>query len=184
VVSGIDWNDVIKKEARDSNEEYLGEVLKIIDEYVLIQKDFDQDILYIPQLHVESYDGNVLWFKLSKDHILNKYNRNNFEPSNKPHEGIVITEDNNIKPQIQKQVGELNALNNDPKHSIKITEDPITKTKKFDVSIITEKITLERRSPRGNIVAKPPISSKENIEINIKKEEVTLKKSIASSKEK
>ena len=34
----IDWNDVIKKEARDINDEDLGEVQQVEDNYVLVQK--------------------------------------------------------------------------------------------------------------------------------------------------
>jgi len=36
--SSIDWNDVIKKEARGSNDEDLGEVQDVTDGYVLVQK--------------------------------------------------------------------------------------------------------------------------------------------------
>lgn len=36
--SSIDWNDVIKKEARGSNEEDLGEVQELSNGYVLVQR--------------------------------------------------------------------------------------------------------------------------------------------------
>jgi hypothetical protein len=35
---GIDWDDVIKKEARGINDEDLGEVQEVGDTYVLVQK--------------------------------------------------------------------------------------------------------------------------------------------------
>ena len=35
----INWNEVIKKEARGKNDEDLGEVQEIGDTYVLVQKD-------------------------------------------------------------------------------------------------------------------------------------------------
>lgn len=36
--SSIDWNDTIKKEARGSNDEGLGEVQEVTDGYILVQR--------------------------------------------------------------------------------------------------------------------------------------------------
>jgi hypothetical protein len=36
--STIDWNDVIKKEARGSNDEDLGDVHEIGENYILVQR--------------------------------------------------------------------------------------------------------------------------------------------------
>lgn len=64
----INWNDVIKKEARGKNDEDLGEVQEVGDTYVLVQKGLiNKDKFYIPQSEVESYDRDVLRFKLSED---------------------------------------------------------------------------------------------------------------------
>ncbi len=71
--SNIDWNDVIKKEARGINDEDLGEVQEVQDNYVLIQRGMiDKEIFYIPKDQAESYDGNILKFKLSESD-LSKY---------------------------------------------------------------------------------------------------------------
>jgi hypothetical protein len=37
--STIDWSDVIKKEARGSNDEDLGEVQEVGDNYVLVERN-------------------------------------------------------------------------------------------------------------------------------------------------
>lgn len=64
----INWDDVIKKEARGINNEVLGEVQEVGDTYVLIQKGFiNKEKFYVPQNEIESYDGNTLRFKLSKE---------------------------------------------------------------------------------------------------------------------
>ena len=64
----INWNDVLKKEARGKNDEDLGEVQEIGDTYVLVQKGLiNKERFYITQDEVESYDGDVLRFKLSED---------------------------------------------------------------------------------------------------------------------
>ena len=48
--SAIDWNDVIKKEARGSNDEDLGEVHEVGANYVLVQRGLiNKDKFYIPK---------------------------------------------------------------------------------------------------------------------------------------
>ncbi len=71
--SNIDWNDVIKKEARGINDEDLGEVQKVQSNYVLVQRGMiDKETFYIPKDQVESYDGNILKFRFSESD-LSKY---------------------------------------------------------------------------------------------------------------
>ena len=48
--SGIDWNDVTKKEARGSNDEDLGEVQEVGQNYVLVQRGMvNKKKFYIPR---------------------------------------------------------------------------------------------------------------------------------------
>src|ERR671933_102476 len=72
--STIDWSDVIKKEARGSNDEDLGEVQEVGDNYVLVQKGMiNKDKFYIPKDKVESYDGDVLRFGISGEDAKSRY---------------------------------------------------------------------------------------------------------------
>jgi hypothetical protein len=72
--SNIDWNDTIKKEARGSNDEDLGEVQEVTDGYVLVQRGLiNKEKFYIPQDQAESYDGSVLRFRLSEDEMKSRY---------------------------------------------------------------------------------------------------------------
>ena len=71
--SDIDWKDVLKKEARGKNDEDLGEVQEIINNYILVQRGIiNKEKYYIPQSQVESYDGYILRFQITEDD-LNKY---------------------------------------------------------------------------------------------------------------
>jgi len=71
--SDIDWKDVLKKEARGKNDEDLGEVQEIINNYILVQRGIiNKEKYYIPQSQVESYDGHILRFQITEDD-LNKY---------------------------------------------------------------------------------------------------------------
>ena len=57
----INWDEVIKKEARGKNEEDLGEVQEIGDTYVLVQKGLiSKEKFYIPKYLAEGYDGKML----------------------------------------------------------------------------------------------------------------------------
>jgi hypothetical protein len=72
----IDWNDVIKKEAKGDNDFDLGEVQEVSNGLILVQRGIgNKEIFSIPQYKVESYDGKVLKFAISEDEALNKYKK-------------------------------------------------------------------------------------------------------------
>src|ERR671927_433584 len=78
----IDWNDVIKKEARGSEDEDLGEVQETGQDYVLVQRGMiNKEKFYIPKNMVESYDGSVLRFNISKEEVKNRYMRDSSPPA-------------------------------------------------------------------------------------------------------
>src|ERR687898_2134451 len=66
----INWNEIIKKEARGKNDEDLGEVKEVGDMYILVQKGLiSKERFYIPRSEVDSYDGDVLRFKVSEEDV-------------------------------------------------------------------------------------------------------------------
>ena len=72
--SNINWNDVIKKEARGSGDEDLGEVQEVGPNYVLVKKGIlNKEKFYIPKDQVESYDGDTLRFRISEDEAKSRY---------------------------------------------------------------------------------------------------------------
>jgi hypothetical protein len=76
----IDWNDVIKKEARGINDEDLGEVKEVKSNYILVQRGIiDKEKFYIPKDQAESYDGNVLKFRLSESDLSKYQNEPSFQ---------------------------------------------------------------------------------------------------------
>src|SRR5919198_1949530 len=80
--SNIDWNDVIKKEARGSGDEDLGEVQETGQDYVLVQRGMvNKEKFYIPKDMVESYDGTVLRFTISEDDAKSRFLRDSPPPS-------------------------------------------------------------------------------------------------------
>lgn len=78
--STIDWKDVIKKEARGLNDANFGEVQEVSNGMILTQRGIVNKVLFsIPQSVVESYDGEVLRFRLSEIEAVDKYQKL-FEP--------------------------------------------------------------------------------------------------------
>ena len=64
----IDWNNVIKKEARGLDDYDLGEVQEINDEIVITKKGVvDKDKFYLPRNKAVKFDGDKLWFGVGKD---------------------------------------------------------------------------------------------------------------------
>jgi hypothetical protein len=66
--SSIEWDDVIKKEARGANDDSdFGEVQEVGQHYILIQKGLvNKEKFYVPKYLVQGYDGDTLWFNASE----------------------------------------------------------------------------------------------------------------------
>jgi hypothetical protein len=72
--SNIDWNDTIKKEAEGINGEDFGEVQDVSNGFVLVQRGImNKEKFLIPQELAQSYDGDVVRFRISEDEMLRKY---------------------------------------------------------------------------------------------------------------
>src|ERR1041385_9467882 len=57
-----------------SGDEDLGEVQEVGPNYVLVQKGMiNKEKFYIPKDMAESYDGNVLYFRISKEDAESRY---------------------------------------------------------------------------------------------------------------
>ncbi len=77
--SKIDWNDVIKKEARGANNEDLGEIHEVSNGFIVVQRGIiNKEKFFIPQDKVESFDGKILRFNISKEEITNNYRRDTY----------------------------------------------------------------------------------------------------------
>jgi uncharacterized protein (TIGR02271 family) len=184
--SDINWSEVIKKEARGINDEDLGEVQEITNGYILVQKGIiNKEKFYIPQNHVESYDGSILRFRISEEEM-NKYVGESSPPSIEEQYasttaidsgggsggGIKVeeTDDTTIPLMGEKS----DASKNIKVDHTTLTKEPVTETKTVQVPIVHEEITIEKRPPGSQTEAQPPVKSTENITIPVKKEEIEV----------
>jgi hypothetical protein len=70
----IDWDEVVKKEARGIDDADFGEVQLTIGDTVLTEKGItDKKRFYLPKNLVNRFDGHTLWFNITEDEAYNTY---------------------------------------------------------------------------------------------------------------
>jgi hypothetical protein len=67
-----DWDEIVKKEARGINDYDLGEVHEVEPEIVVTKRGLvDKDKFYLPKNLVERFDGDKVWFSITKEDAQN-----------------------------------------------------------------------------------------------------------------
>jgi hypothetical protein len=68
-ISNFRSEDIIKKEARGLEDDTdFGEVQEILGEYIITKKGtVDKERYYIPKSPVERFDGDTVYFKVTKE---------------------------------------------------------------------------------------------------------------------
>jgi len=73
-MSTYDWDEVIKKEARGTNDADFVEVQLTIGDTVITEKGItDKKRFYLPKSLAEKFDGHTLWFKITEDEAYDTY---------------------------------------------------------------------------------------------------------------
>jgi uncharacterized protein (TIGR02271 family) len=174
----IDWNDVIKKEARGSNDENFGEVQDVSNGYVFVQKGMiNKEKFFIPQEKIESFDGDVLRFSISKEEATSSYQGEVFPESSQRLE--IQTSQPEVSDEVTVPLTEerLGVNKRVEESHTTITKEPVTETKTIEVPVTHEEVSIERRQPTGDTsTSQEPITSSEDIEIPLKSEEVEVSK--------
>ena len=142
----IDWDDVIKKEARGINDEDLGEVQEVTQDYVMVQKGLiNKEKLYIPRDLAIGYNGTILIFNITAEEAKNKFLRDS-EPvvsqSQVLGEGATITDDLAIIPVMAER---LDVSKKVYSKEAKIIKESITDTKTTEVQLVHDELYIETR---------------------------------------
>ena len=142
----IDWDDVIKKEARGINDEDLGEVQEVTQDYVLVKKGvINKEKLYIPRDLAIGYNGTILIFNITAEEAKNKFLKDS-EPvvsqSQIIGEGATITDDLAIIPVMAER---LDVSKKAYSQEAKIIKESITDTKTTEVQLVHEELYIETR---------------------------------------
>jgi uncharacterized protein (TIGR02271 family) len=171
--SAIDWSDVIKKEARGSNDEDLGEVQEVGENYVLVQRGLiNKDKFYIPKDMVESYDGEILRFSISEEDAKSRFLRDSPPTANEGLTAARKAEETTVPITAER----LDASTRDSTRVATIIKEPITETKTVEVPVTHEEISIERRDVSEHTIEERPVQSKTETKIPLKQEEVQVTK--------
>jgi uncharacterized protein (TIGR02271 family) len=179
--SNIDWNDVIKKEARGNDDEDFGEVQDVQDNYVLVQKGIiNKEKFYIPKDKAESYDGDVLRFRFSKEELSQYQNEPSSSTTSGADEGVSYDDSAEERETDEESIPlteeRLDVSKKSQEDQATITKKPVKETKTVEVPLTREEISIERRPPSGQTEAQSPIQSEEEIKIPLKREEAHVSK--------
>ncbi|WP_458742958.1 YsnF/AvaK domain-containing protein [Candidatus Nitrosocosmicus sp. T] len=184
--SNIDWNDTIKKEAEGINGEDFGEVQEVSNGSVLVQRGIiNKEKFLIPQELAESYDGDIVRFKISEDDLLSRYREEDSVEATAATTGVTQTTQEveqsevNTEETIPLTEERLEVSKNVQEQQATITKKPVTETKTVEVPVTHEEVSIERRAPsggEGQVASEGPVTSSEEITIPLKKEEVEVNK--------
>lgn len=201
----IPWNEVIKKEAVGINNYDLGKVQEVGSVSILTKKGFlNTEFFDIPKNLVERYDGDKVYFKINEEQA-RSFSKRNSSITTENDEDYSITqskitgevENNEIAPPsssidsknsdiiIPLMSEELVVTKKEVIDEVTITKEPTKETKTEQVQLMHEEINIERR-PVNNLTDSantstikedmPPIESKTEIKIPLKREEIKVTK--------
>jgi uncharacterized protein (TIGR02271 family) len=202
----IPWNEIIKKEAVGINNDDLGKVQEVGSVSILTKKGFlNTEFFDIPKDLVERYDGDKVYFKINEEQARSFSKRNSSITTEKEEEDSSITQskitEEDETHELSPRSSSIDSKNNDiiiPLMSqelvvtkkevtdeVTITKEPTKETKTEQVQLMHEEINIERRpvnnltdSANTNTIKEdiPPIDSKTEIKIPLKREEIEVTK--------
>jgi uncharacterized protein (TIGR02271 family) len=146
----IDWKDIIKKEARGINNEDLGEVQQVTQDYVLVEKGvINKEKFYIPRDLAVGYNGTILLFNIAAEEANNKYLRDSppvFSQKQFTGQAASITDDLIIVPVMAERLDIIKKVSSQETALIK---ESITEIKTVEVPLAHDELYIETR-PMGD----------------------------------
>jgi uncharacterized protein (TIGR02271 family) len=199
----IPWNEIIKKEARGINDADLGKIQEVGSDSIVTKKGIINTKLFdIPKDLVETYDDDIVYFKLTEEEAISSYMRKEEGEDFSIDQSEIKTRDehNDLTPDsnsidankneeivIPLMAEELVVTKKELQDEMTITKEPVRETKTEEVQLIHEEIEIERR-PVNNLSNSSddtstsisedvhPVESKTEIKISLKREEAEVTK--------
>lgn len=172
----IDWSDVIKKEARGSDDFDLGEVQEVEKDYVLTQKGIvNKEKFYVPKYLVEGYDGSTLYFNFSESQARGEFLREAPPKSGEYTQYKTSTLPADIEmriPLIAERMEVSKKIRTDERTIVK---EPVMETKTLDVPVSHEEMRVERRQVTERESDKP-VQTRTEIKVPLSHEELDVTK--------
>lgn len=189
----IDWNEVIKKEARGLNDADLGEVQEVHETIVVTERgSISKEKFYLPKSITHGYNGRTLLFDITEEEAKGKFmtepttTATATSPSSTEEGAKLSTVDTEKSiPVIEER------LEISKKESIaeaKVIKEPIKETKTVEIELIHEELIIERKAvqldktttsattPTTTSSSEEIIQSKTEINIPLMREDVVVSK--------
>jgi uncharacterized protein (TIGR02271 family) len=168
--STIDWNLVVKKEARGTDDYDLGEVQEVTADNILTQKGIvEKKWFQIPKQLALGFDGDMLTLNVTEEQAKAMYviDRPTEEKNqNEESETTIPLVTEKLEPAKTEVIEEAN-----------IIKKPVKETKQVEMNLTHEELIIERRpldEPRP--IDEDPVDSTTVIKIPLKREEVEINK--------
>jgi len=180
----IDWNDVVKKEARGTDDSNFGEVQEIGQNYVLTQKGLiEKERFYIPKYLVQGYDGDTLWFNATANDI-SEFKRDSapqYDEYTRYKKQDTASDIETRIPLIEERLDVTKKVNTG---EVTIAKEPVTETKTVEVPVTHVEVRIERRPATTDAAntsltsgeTQRPVESRSEVKIPVTKEEVEVTK--------
>ena len=175
--TSIAWDDVIKKEARGTDDSDFGEVQEVGQSYVMTQRGIvNKDKFYIPKYKVEGYDGDTLWFDASEGDLQGFMRE--MPPSYEEYSRYRTAEmPSDIETRIPVIEERLDVTKRVTTDEATITKEPMTETKTMEVPVTHEELRVERRPASREAAEGETISrSRSEVKVPLTTEEVEVTK--------
>ena len=179
----LDWNEIIKKEARSLDDANLGKVQEINETSIIIEKGTkNREKFYIPRSIPHAYNGSVILLDITEDEAKKKFMTDPSMPTPSTERSKVLPREENGETIIPLTEERLEVSKKETMEEATLIKESVKETKTIEVQLTHEELIIEKRKPsssRGNTTTEEEqkqIQSKTEITIPLKKEEVVITK--------
>jgi len=179
----LNWNEIIKKEARSLDDANLGKVREINETSFIIEKGTkNREKFYIPRSIPHAYNGSVILLDITEDEAKKQFMTDTSMPTPSTEESKALPREENGETIIPLTEERLKVSKKETMQEATLIKESVKETKTVEVQLTHEELIIEKRKPsssRGNTTTEEEqkqIQSKTEITIPLKKEEVVITK--------
>jgi len=180
----LNWNEIIKKEARSLDDANLGKVREINETSFIIEKGTkNREKFYIPRSIPHAYNGSVILLDITEDEAKKQFMTDTSMPTPSTEESKALPSEENGETIIPLTEERLKVSSKkETMQEATLIKESVKETKTVEVQLTHEELIIEKRKPsssRGNTTTEEEqkqIQSKTEITIPLKKEEVVITK--------
>ena len=180
----LNWNEIIKKEARSLDDANLGKVQEINETSFIIEKGTkNREKFYIPRSIPHAYNGSVILLDITEDEAKKKFMIDTSMPTSSTDESKALPREENGETIIPLTEERLKVSKKETMQEATLIKESVKETKTVEVQLTHEELIIEKRKPSSSSSGdtttegeQKQIQSKTEITIPLKKEEVVVTK--------